>query len=350
VLRDVTSQTGPKVVPHLPDGLKVALSGGRRVTLDGNTLDPALQIMLAGLRASGSPSVAGSDDPDEARALLSASARGLHRDIPVGAVITASIPGPAGPMPARHYRPAESGLRPAAMLVFFHGGGMVVGDLDTHDALCRIICRDADVQVLSVVYRLAPEHKAPAAADDAFAAYQWVLSHAEELGADPTRIAVGGDSAGGNLAAVTTQRARNEGVRLPALQLLLYPVVHWGSQTRSKTLFADGFFLTKRDMDWFSGQYLDGAAVYPTNPIVSPLLADDLSGLAPALVLTAGFDPLRDEGNQYAAALHAAGTPVDLRVFDSLIHGFANFFPLGGGSARAVTAMTSAVRAHLSHS
>jgi acetyl esterase len=235
------------------------------------------------------------------------------------------------------------------LLVFFHGGGFVVGDIETHDALCRLICRDAEVHVLSVEYRLAPEHKAPAATEDAYAAYQWAVAHVGELGADPARIAVGGDSAGGNLATAVAQLARIQGAPLPALQLLIYPVTNFFSgDTRSKTLFANGFFLTKKDMDWFEAHYLGGAAIDASDPRVSPLLADDLSGLPPALVVTAGFDPLRDEGTQYAEAMAAAGVPVDHRQFGSLIHGFANFFPLGGGSASATAELVSALRAHLS--
>jgi acetyl esterase len=238
-------------------------------------------------------------------------------------------------------------LRP--LLVFFHGGGFVLGDIDTHDALCQVICRDADVHVLSIDYRLAPEHKAPAAVEDAYAAYLWAVDHVGELGADPTRIAVGGDSAGGNLAAVASQLARNAGAPLPVLQLLIYPVTNYFSgDTRSKTLFADGFFLTKKDMDWCRAHYLGGAAIKAADPRISPLLADDLSGLPPAVVVTGGFDPLRDEGTQYAEALAAAGVPVDHRQFGTLIHGFVNFFPLGGGSATATAEVVSALKAHLS--
>jgi acetyl esterase len=258
-----------------------------------------------------------------------------------------TIPGPAGPIPARHYRPrGATGDLP--LLVFYHGGGFVIGDLDTHDELCRLIARDGGLGVLSVDYRLAPEHKAPAGGDDAYAAYRWAHEHAAELGAQPARIAVGGDSAGGNLSAVVCQRSRNDGAPLPALQLLIYPATDVCSDTRSKTLFAEGYFLTKRDMDWFMDHYLEGATVDRNDPGVSPLLADDLTGLPPALVLVGGFDPLRDEGIAYAEAMRAAGVEVDLRVEGTLVHAFANFFPLGGRSAGAVADMISALRAHLS--
>jgi acetyl esterase len=160
-------------------------------------------------------------------------------------------------------------------------------------------------------------------------------------------VAVGGDSAGGNLAALVSLRVRDEGNRLPALQLLFYPVIDYSGETRSQTLFAEGFYLTKKDLHWCRDQFLGGAQVDAADARVSPLLADDLSGLPPALVLTAGFDPLRDEGRQYADAMRAAGVTVDYREFGPLVHGFANFFPLGGGCATAMAETISALRAHL---
>jgi acetyl esterase len=333
-----------RALPRIPDAVKRMLLGGRSVTVDGNTLDTTLQLMLAAQRAAGLGGLVSSDDVAASRTQLRTLAASFKQDIPVERVTNFSIPGPAGAIPVRHYRPTAGR---APLLVFYHGGGHVIGDLDSHDDLCRKICRDGGVHVLSVDYRLAPEHKAPAGADDAFAAYRWALDNVGELGADPSRVVVGGDSAGGNLAAVVCQRARNDDVPLPALQVLLYPVVDHCHETRSRTLFADGYFLTKRDMSWFTGLYLDGASVNASDPRVSPLLADDLSNLPPAMVLTAGFDPLRDEGNQYARAMRAAGVTVDHREFGSLIHGFANFFPLGGGSTAAVTETISAMRAHL---
>lgn len=333
-----------RALPRIPDPVKRALLGGRSITIDGNTLDTTLQLMLAGQKAAGIDGLVSSDDVNIARRQLEALSASFRQNIPVAGVSDLSIPGPAGDIPARHYR---SDAENAPLLVFYHGGGQVIGNLDTHDDLCRHICRVGDVHVLSVDYRLAPEHKAPAGTDDAYAAFAWALENAAELGADPRRVAVGGDSAGGNQAALVCLRARAEGTRLPVLQLLFYPVTDYSSETRSKTLFAEGFFLTKRDLDWFHAHYLDGAAVEPSDPRVSPLRADDLSGLPPALVLTAGFDPLRDEGRQYAEAMRAAGVPVDYREFGSLVHAFANFFPLGGDSTTAMAESISAMRAHL---
>jgi acetyl esterase len=289
-----------------------------------------------------------------------AASRALMRETCLGfagpqvhvGVSTISIPGPAGQIPARHYRPATA--EPTPLLVFYHGGGWTIGDLDTHDALCRLTCRDADVHVLSVDYRLAPEHRAPAAVDDAYAAFRWAHENAGDLGAIPDKVVVGGDSAGGNLAAVVSQLARDHRATqdptgpLPVLQWLIYPRTDFAAKTRSLSLFAEGFLLTRADMDWFEAQYLGGSGIEPTDPRVSPLLADTLAGLPPTLIATAGFDPLRDEGNRYAAALRDAGTPVDLRSSGSLTHGFASLFPLGGGSAVATTELISALRAHLS--
>jgi acetyl esterase len=338
-----------RLLPHLPDPVKRLLLGRRTVTVDGNTLDTTLQFMLAAQRSAGINGLVASSDVDVARSQL----RTLSAMIDAGIDVPtrdASIPGPAGPVPVRHYSPVDAspGTAPAPLLVFFHGGGFVVGDLETHDDLCRLICRDARVHVLAVDYRLAPEHPAPAGVQDCYAAYRWALDHAAELGADPSRVAVGGDSAGGNIAAVVSQLARNDGIALPALQLLIYPATDFSSDTRSKTLFADGFFLTKKDMDWFRDNYVVGSALEVSDPLISPLLAEDLAGLPPAMVLTGGFDPLRDEGNRYAEALAAAGVPVDHRQFGALVHGFANFFPLGGASATAMAETVSALRAHLS--
>jgi len=355
---NASSRVMLRLLPHLPDAVKRLLLGRRTVTVDGNTLDTTLQFMLAAQRSAGVNGLVASSDVAVARSQLKKLSSMIDSGVAVD-VKNDSIPGPAGPLPVRRYTPVDaagerrlggsSGERSSApLLVFFHGGGFVVGDLDTHDGLCRLLCRDAGVHVLAVDYRLAPEHPAPAAVDDCYAAYRWAVEHAAEFGADPARVAVGGDSAGGNLAAVVSQLARNDGFALPALQLLLYPVTDFANDTRSKTLFADGYFLTKKDMDWFRDNYLAGSPLDVDDPRISPLLAQDLSGLPPAMVLTGGFDPLRDEGNQYAEALAAAGVAVDHRQFGPVVHAFANFFPLGGASATATAEVVSALRAHLS--
>jgi acetyl esterase len=345
-LQTVATNVGLKVIPWVPTRAKRLLAGGRSVTIDGNTLDPTLQLMLSASRRVGLTGLVLGQDVTTSRAQMREMTLAFAGpQVHVG-VSDVSIPGPAGQIAARHYRPATGG--PARLLVFYHGGGWTIGDLDTHDALCRLTCRDADVQVLSIDYRLAPEHRAPAAVDDAYAAFRWAYEHADDLGAIPGKVAVGGDSAGGNLAAVVSQLARDGDGPTPVLQWLIYPRTDFTAKTRSLSLFADGFLLTKHDIDWFTDQYLGGSGVDPTDPRVSPLLADTLSGLPPALIATAGFDPLRDEGDRYAEALRAAGTPVDLRSTGSLTHGFASLFPLGGGSAVATTELISALRAHLS--
>ncbi|WP_141869439.1 alpha/beta hydrolase [Arthrobacter sp. SLBN-53] len=339
----VASRVSVPLLARIPDPVKRLLMGRRSVVIDGNTLDTSLQLLLNAQRASGIGGLVACDDVTVARAQLDAASAAFKADIVVP-TDDFSIAGPAGPLTLRHYR-GEAG---APLLVFLHGGGFVVGSLATHDGFCRRICRDAGVHVLAVDYRLAPEHKAPAAAEDCYAAYKWALEHAAELGADPERIAVGGDSAGGNLAAVVTQTARATGTRMPALQLLIYPMVDPVGETVSRSLFADGFFLTKADIDWFDHHYVAGSGVAHDDPRVAPLHAADLTGLSPALVVTAGFDPLRDEGRAYARALTAAGVPVDHREYGSLVHAFINIFPLGGDSELAVVDLTSALRAHLS--
>ena len=245
------------------------------------------------------------------------------------------IDGPA-PIPARHYEPLEPG-GPHPLLVYYHGGGFLYGDLDTHDNVCRILCRHAGAHVLAVDYRLSPEHPFPAAVEDARAALRWAYVNAERLGADPSRIGVGGDSAGGNLAAVTSQLAANDGGPAPVLQLLIYPVTDFTIRRRSRELFGDGFLLTNAEMDWFEANYLGPGSPQASDPRASPLLATDLSGLPPAFVVTAAFDPLRDEGEAYARALQDAGTPATLRRFPGFIHGFINAAgrqPHGAGRGR----------------
>ncbi len=345
-VQGAVTTVGVKVIPWIPVAARKALVRGRAVMIDGNTLDPTLQLMLSGMHLVGIDGLVVDDDPAASRAQTHEMCVGFPGPQIHVEVEDLSIPGPAGEIGVRHYRPANGESAP--LLVFYHGGGWVIGDLDTHDALCRLTCRDAGIHVLSVDYRLAPEHPAPAAVEDAYAAFKWAYEHARELGAAAGRVAVGGDSAGGNLAAVVCQLARNDGRPAPVLQWLIYPRTDFTSQTRSLSLFARGFLLTRRDIDWFHAQYLRGSGVDAADPRISPLLAESLSGLAPALIAVGGFDPLRDEGESYAAALRAAGTAVDLRYAGSLTHGFVNLFQLGGDSAVVTSELISALRAHLS--
>lgn len=239
----------------------------------------------------------------------------------VGAVATTTIPGAAGPRPARVYRPAGDGLFPT--VVMFHGGGFVIGDLDTHDVMARSLCTGVGAVVVAVDYRLAPEHPFPAAVHDAIAATQHVLAHLDEYGGTAV-LGVAGDSAGGNLSAVVAQQV--PGV---AAQLLVYPGTDKVGEYASREENATGYVLEKATLDWFVEHYV-GPDVAEDDPLLSPLRGT-LTGLPPAVVVTAEYDPLRDEGEAYAAALEAAGVPVTLRRYDGLVHGFFDF----GGWSRA---------------
>jgi len=247
-------------------------------------------------------------------------------------------------IPLRVYRPpGVSDSRRLPVLVYFHGGGWVIGDLETHDVLCRQLTAEAGVSVIAVDYRLAPEHKFPAAADDAWAATRWIAAHAAELGVDADRLAVGGDSAGGNLAAVVALLAREAGGPRIALQILLYPVTDLVSESQSYADLADGYMLTRDSMRWFRAQYLareQDAADWR----VSPLRAPSLAGLPPALVVTAGYDPLRDEGEAYARRLREAGVSVDAISFGGMIHGFVPMGRLIDTAFRGVSLITGSLR------
>lgn len=238
----------------------------------------------------------------------------------VGLVENRTIPGPEGPVPIRIYTPETPAPRPA--LVYFHGGGWVLCDLDTHDVVCSAIARRAGAVVISVGYRLAPEHRFPAAVVDCHAATTWVAANAASLGIDPDRICVGGDSAGGNLAAVICLKNRDESGPQLALQALVYPVTDLSSfDTASYREFASGYQLTRPEMEWFRDNYL-AKPEDARNPHASPLLANDLRGLPPALIITAECDPLRDEGEAYAKRLTAAGVEVTCTRYAGMIHPF----------------------------
>jgi acetyl esterase len=232
-----------------------------------------------------------------------------------------SAPGPLGPIPLRLYAATPAGGAPLPLLVFLHGGGWVIGSIESHDDVCRRLAQASGCLVVSVDYRLAPEHTFPAPVEDAWAALRWVAAHAAALGGDAARLAVGGDSAGGNLAAVLTQRARAEGGPAIAFQLLVYPAVDDDWSRPSYAAHGQGYILTLEGMRWFLRHYLDGAPE-PADVRVAPLRAESLAGLPPALVQLAELDVLLDEGEAYAARLRADGVPVTLKRYPGAIHGF----------------------------
>lgn len=279
------------------------------------SLDPDARRYLERLSALGAPPIT-ELAPAEVRLAAEATAVDLFGPTDaVGAVFDQALP---GPVRTRVYQPAGA-ERDLPVLVYCHGGGWVAGSLDTHDGVCRALCARTPCVVVSVDYRLAPEHRFPAAVEDAWAATAWVAQHARSIGGDPSRIAVGGDSAGGTLSAVAALRARDHGLAL-RLQLLVYPATDRDFETPSYREFADGYGLTRDGMRWYWEHYLgpDGDA---TSPEASPLRAGDLAGVAPACVLTVEFDPLRDEGEAFAERLRAAGVPVESRRIAGLIHG-----------------------------
>ncbi|MBN9589194.1 MAG: hypothetical protein BGN85_07155 [Alphaproteobacteria bacterium 64-11] len=267
------------------------------------------------------------------------------KDVPVGRIENVTIPGPGGDIRARVYSPvAASGPMPG--LVFFHGGGFVVGGLDSHDGLCRQLAAEGGFSVIAVDYRLAPEHVYPAAVDDALAATLWIEQEAAALGLDAGKLAVGGDSAGALLAAVVTQKVREKGGLKLAYQLLLFPNTQIGGETRSLKEFASGYFMERRLMEHFHALYLPPDASRD-DPAVSPLRAEDFSGLPPAYVMLAGYDPLHDEGLAYAEKLRAAGVAVTVADYPGLVHCFIYLQTVLPEAHAAMTAAACAVRAAL---
>ena len=303
-------------------------------------LDPQAQMVLDQLRAINV--VQFSDlGLEGARKLLDDLAEATPGP-QVEAVRDRTIPGPAGEIPVRVYCPAAPG--PLPVVVFFHGGGFVLGTLTSHDASCRELASGAGCLVVAVDYRLAPEHPFPAAVEDALAATEWVAAHAAELGADPDRLGVAGDSAGGNLAAVVCLLARDKGGPRIRHQLLIYPTVDLtGGDWPSYGEFGEGYLLTRQDMLWFMGLYF-GPDADRRDVRASPLLAASHAGLPPATILTAELDPLRDEGEAYGERLRAAGVPVSVRRCEGQIHGFLGMTVAVERAAQAVDAAAAAVR------
>jgi len=303
-------------------------------------LDPQAEILLGLVKQSGLPEF-WQLTPDQAREHFIARVRKTEARDSIYRSRDQRIPGPASDIPIRIYwprEPNEGELFPS--LLWFHGGGFVIGNLDTHDSACRMLANQTDCMVVAVDYRLAPEFKFPAAVDDCRAALRWLAAHAREIGADPERIAVGGDSAGANLAAVMALLARDEGYPKLVFQLLIYPCAAPEPETASHRAFADGYLLTRQTIVWFYKHYL--RTQRDTQDFrFAPLVAKDLSGLPPALVMVAGYDPLRDEGVEYTTKLIQAGNRVTLINYEGMMHGFI----LAGGvldAARQAIAQSAA--------
>jgi acetyl esterase len=308
---------------------------------------PEVQTILDAIAALGGPPIEEQTPEQLRQAYAALNSLGLGTKVPVASVADRAIPGPAGDIPVRVYVPTtEPGPRP--VLVYFHGGGWVIGDLETHDGTVRALAAASGMTAVSVDYRLAPEDPFPAAVDDCLAAVRWVANpeNAAELGIDPARLAVGGDSAGGNLAAVVAQQLRDDGPAV-GFQLLVYPVTDARLSHPSIDENADGYLLTKADMVWFRGHYLgdDGW----TDRLVSPLLAPDdaFVGLPPALVITAEYDPLRDEGEAYAERLRAAGVAAMATRYDGVIHGFFSMGDIVPEGKAAIDEAAEALRTAL---
>jgi len=301
-------------------------------------LDPAAKNLLDLLVAAGRPKVWQLSPPEAREGLRALAEAADAKDVPIGRIENATLAGAEGALPYRSYTPLDAGPEPLPALVYFHGGGFVIGDLDTHEGLCRMLGNASGCRVISVAYRLAPEHKFPAAVEDAYAAVCWVAGHARELGIDGNRVAVGGDSAGGNLSAVVCQLIKERGGPKLALQVLLYPATKTDVDTPSRLALAEGYLLEKKSIEWFMKQYI-ALGTDPIDARLAPLLATDFSGLPPAHIHTAEFDPLVDEGQAYAQKLAAAGVAVEYTCHPGMIH---HFFCLAGAIPYARTAIADA--------
>ena len=282
--------------------------------------DAATRALLEWVNESDAPPLHGMSPQDARRAFDERRERVELAPEPVAETHDLAIDTAAGAIPARLYAP-RSGGAPPGLAVYFHGGGFVIGNIESHDPLCRRLANRAGCRVLSVDYRLAPEHPYPAAAEDAVAALEWAAANAAALGGDPARMAVAGDSAGGNLAAIAAQHARDAGAPELRAQILIYPALDPGARTESIAAFADVFPIDKAMIAWFYRHYYGGGERIG-EPRAAPGLIENVSGLAPATILTAGLDPLRDEGAAYAERLAHAGAPVDYRCYEGTVHGF----------------------------
>jgi acetyl esterase len=307
-------------------------------------LDPQIASLLEMMTQAGGGQMS-SGTPEQARDFFTMATVTLRDPASLATVRStedSTIPGPGGDIPIRIYRPNVDG--PTPTMVFFHGGGFVIGDIETHDDHGRNLCHDVGMVVVSVDYRLAPEHKFPAGYEDCLAATKWAADNIARLGGDPDKLCVGGDSAGGNLSSAVALATRESGPKLAA-QFLIYPGVDFVEESDypSRLENAEGYFLTAEDMIWFGSMYLNDDADR-RDPRASTIHAGSLAGAPPAVIGTAEFDPLRDEGEAYAKALADAGVEVRLARYDGLIHGFYGMGPLSAAAAAAVTDMNASLK------
>jgi acetyl esterase len=309
-------------------------------------LDPLLKAFLDQMAAQPQPKLWELEAPAAREVMVALMQAVGPKDVPIGRIANVTIPGPGGDLPARSYTPVAAGSEPQPTLVFFHGGGFVIGSVETHDGLCRMLANLSTCRVISVEYRLSPEHKFPAAVEDAFAAVTWIEANAAQLGVDANRLAVGGDSAGASLAAVVSQLARDAGAPKIAFQLLLFPVTHIDATTASRRDFAEGYFLEGKGLDWFFNHYFSADADRAA-PNASPLLAEKFAGLPPAYIIVAGFDPLHDEGVAYAEKLRAAGVSVTLDDHPAMVHDFIYLQAVLPQAAEALGSAAAALKAAL---